>query len=246
MWHEPFVAVACSAVAGEARRDLAGREGGWELSAQAPTVCQVWMHSYRTQDPASTPVPAETNIVPRKLLTEIRQWNFSALHHIFTDQMLTRPSAEDLLSFFLLLHLFSFSFFYLCTVFFLPQCKAWTASAENGEIFAVPSAPGKPGWSQEHWHNPSPPGDEHHQRADEAEPRHCKPKHQKEMLLSCSFFFFCISCPCLFSNKNNRSVSANFLSSQRKWELWLFLTLHRWQFLVKVLQTGRDEENARC
>lgn len=117
MWHEPFVAVACSAVAGEVRRDLAGREGGWELSTQAPTVCQVWMHSYRTQDPASTPVPAATNIVPRKLLTEIRQWNFSALHHIFTDQMLTRLSAEDLLSFF---YYFTFSLFHfsICVLYF--------------------------------------------------------------------------------------------------------------------------------
>lgn len=60
--------------------------------------------------------------------------------------------------------------------------------------------------------------------------------HRVSQLPGCSFF--CIFCPCLFSNKSNHPNSGNFFSSQRKWELRLFLVLHR--AALALSSTGRE------
>lgn len=158
--------------------------------------------------------------------------------------MLTRPSAEDLVSFF---YYFIFSLFHfsICVLyFFCPSARSKLLLLRKVKSLRCPQHQASQDGARSTGTTQALQEMSTTRELMRLSPGTARLSTKKKCSLVA--LFFCIFCPCLFSNKNNRSVSANFLSSQRKWELWLFLTLHSWQFLVKVLQTGRDEENAHC
>lgn len=131
----------------------------------------------------SVPKEMEMNIDHHKLSAEIRTFS-SSHHHLY------RPNVDEGLIGRLGFQYSHFTFYLPISIAVFLHCIIFvfvhgTSCCWRGILCSTLRADE---WSQEQWHSSISAGDEHYQSTGETEPRHCQCKHQRGVVLGCSFW----------------------------------------------------------